>query len=402
MLRRRRVTQYDAVPPSRPLLWPWLVVLLALVIGGIAAAYFLTRDNATSATKTQVPDVVGLSTAFAVQKLGQRGYPAVVEGRVRPGARLGTVLSETPPAGAELDRGEQVTIIVARGPSTIEVPNIVGLSVAEAYTRLEAVGLKGKAAQVASTEPKGRIVKQAPGGGSEVTKKSTILLSVSNGPAPVIVPSVTGKSETDAKAALAKRGLLSGSSRVASSKPVGTVITQQPAPGSKVQKGSVVALSVSGGSTPTTTGPSLTPPKGVVVVPRVVGKGQSAAAINLENKGLKVDSYPVASSRPRGTVVSQRPAGGTKVPSGSRVRINVSLGAGPRPTRAVPDVTGQNERAARQTLILVGFTVRTIDRPATNPADNGIVLDQKPAAGKRAPAGSQILIYVGRAPTPTG
>ena len=73
MLRRRRVTQYDAVPPSRPLLWPWLVVLLALVIGGIAAAYFLTRDNATSATKTQVPDVGGLSTAVAVQKLGQRG-----------------------------------------------------------------------------------------------------------------------------------------------------------------------------------------------------------------------------------------------------------------------------------------------------------------------------------------
>ena len=34
--------------------------------------------------------------------------------------------------------------------------------------------------------------------------------------------------------------------------------------------------------------------------------------------------------------------------TGSKVRINVSLGAGARPTRIVPDVTGQDERLARR------------------------------------------------------
>jgi beta-lactam-binding protein with PASTA domain len=52
-------------------------------------------------------------------------------------------------------------------------------------------------------------------------------------------------------------------------------------------------------------------------------------------------------------------------------------------------------------LILAGFTVRTIDQPATSPGDNGIVLDQRPAGGETAPVGTQIIIYVGRLPSPT-
>ena len=32
-------------PPPRPLIWPWLLLLLALVIGGLVAAWLLTRDN---------------------------------------------------------------------------------------------------------------------------------------------------------------------------------------------------------------------------------------------------------------------------------------------------------------------------------------------------------------------
>jgi beta-lactam-binding protein with PASTA domain len=53
-------------------------------------------------------------------------------------------------------------------------------------------------------------------------------------------------------------------------------------------------------------------------------------------------------------------------------------------------------------LILAGFTVRTVDQPATTPGENGIVLDQKPAGSESAPVGTQIVIYVGRLPTPTG
>src|SRR6266513_255102 len=85
--RRRQVTEETAVqppagryvqeevvtpPPRRPLIWPWLVLLLALVITGIVGAYLLTRDKGSSTTK--VPNVVGLTTATATDRLAAQGY----------------------------------------------------------------------------------------------------------------------------------------------------------------------------------------------------------------------------------------------------------------------------------------------------------------------------------------
>jgi beta-lactam-binding protein with PASTA domain len=59
------------------------------------------------------------------------------------------------------------------------------------------------------------------------------------------------------------------------------------------------------------------------------------------------------------------------------------------------------EAAAQRTLIGVGFTVRTVSRGTSDDSEDGIVLDQDPAAGTRASAGSQVVIVVGRIPTAT-
>jgi len=403
--RRRQVTEETAVPrtggryveeevvtppPRRPLIWPWLVLLLALVATGIAAAYLLTRDEESSATQTTVPDVVGLSTTAATERLAQRGYSAVVRGRVST-QRLGTVLSQTPPAGRELDRGSTVTIVVARGPQTVDVPNVVGLPANEGLARLRSANLKGRSVQIDSSQPKDRVVGQTPAGGGQANKGSTVVLRVSKGQTLVAVPSVRGVTEAAATATLTRLGFRLSVSRIQGTQPKGIVISQEPAPGTKAPKGSVVGLNVS-------TGPSLA--TGGVAVPQVVGLSQAEAVDAIEGAGLKVDSFPVASQRPRGTVVSQLPAAGTKVPPRSQVRINISLGPGPRQQTAVPDVTGQAEAEARRALAQAGFTVRTVDQPTSDPAENGIVVKQSPAGGGQAPAGSQITISVGRLPSP--
>jgi serine/threonine-protein kinase len=378
-------------------------LLLLLVLGGIAAAYFLTRDDSGSATK--VPNVVGEPVAQALRELGQHGYAPVVRGRTASGTNVGTVLAEDPPAGTELDRGSQVTITVARGPGTVDVPNVVGLSVAAGFERLQQAGLKGDAVKVASNEPKDQVLKQRPPARASVPDGTTVVLTVSRGPAAAggsTVPDVRGLTQASATATLTRLGLNVSSAKVTSQKPAGIVVSQTPAPGTKATKGSTVALKVSGGPAATTQGTTTKPPPSGTKVPNVVGMGQLQAVTRLEGAGFRVNSYPVDSSRTRGTVVRQRPAAGARAAAKSIVNIDVALGSGARPLRVVPDVRKRPEKEARHTLVNVGFTVRSIDRQVSDPAQVGIVLDQRPTAGDRASAGSQIVIYVGRAPSATG
>jgi len=414
--RRRQVTQETvpqpraryveeevaAPPPRRPLIWPWLVLLLLLVAGGIAAAVLLTRDDGSS---PRVPNVVGLSTAAAVRELGQRGYTTDVQTRVTNNGQVGTVLSQAPASGTKLDRGKQVTIVAARGPANAGVPNVVGRPVSEAFVRLQAAGLKGRTAKVASTRPKDTVLRQSPAAGSSVKKGATVLLTISKGGGTVTVPRVVGLTEALATAKLEAVGFKTRVSRVVSTKTEGVVVSQVPAQGTKAQKGSVVGMNVSEGlstttnstttSTTTTTTTTTAPTPSGAKLPNVVGMGQRDALARLESAGFRVDSYPAASGRPRGLVLSQRPGAGTRIPPRSLVRINVSLGAGRRPLRVVPDVVGRSEADAKRLLAQVGFTVRTVAQATENSTRGAVVVDQKPAVGNRAPAGSQVLIYLG-------
>jgi serine/threonine-protein kinase len=327
---------------------------------------------------------------------------------------VGTVISEAPGAGTKVDRGTQVTIVVARGPKVVTVPNVVGLSVAEAFVRLQAVGLKGRTVKTASKRPKDQVIRQAPPGNGKAKKGSTVLLTISKGTSAAVVPSVKGLTEAAATATLTRLGFKLSVSRIPSTEPKGIVVSQAPAPGTRAAKGSIVGIDVSTGpststnsttttTTTTTTTPQPQPPApGTVTVPRVVGMGQLNAVMQIEQAKLRVDSYPVASSRPRGMVVAQRPAGGARAAMNSVVRIDVSLGPGERPLRTIPDVVGQTEIEARHALINAGFTVRSINQPTADATEKDVVLDQKPAGGDTAAAGTQILIYVGRLPSPSG
>jgi beta-lactam-binding protein with PASTA domain len=131
-------------------------------------------------------------------------------------------------------------------------------------------------------------------------------------------------------------------------------------------------------------------------VPDVVGQSYVGAGSTIEGMGLVADSYPVASSETRGTVVAQRPTGGTQAKEGDTVRNNVALGSGERPAREVPDVTGPQASDARATLRTSGFTVRTMYRRPPSAEEEDEVLTQEPAPGASLPDLSQVTIFVGR------
>jgi beta-lactam-binding protein with PASTA domain len=395
--RRRRVTQVDHTPPvpRRPLLWPWLLLLLLLVGAGIALAYFLTRDDDDSSSANRVPAVVGLRGTDAVEQLRADGYPADVRRAVNP-AQVGKVIRQVPNAGTGLEPGKTVVIVVARRPNTVDVPRVVGLDVTDAFERVQAAGLRAKSVEVFARQAKGRVVRQRPPAGAEARRGATVVLTVSKGPQLVAVPAVMGQTEAAATAALRRLGLRVNIARVPAPGPVpeGQVVAQNPQGGVKAPKGSTVRLNIASAAAPaggaTQTVPTTT---GKAPVPNVVGSRDTDAIARLQAAGFGVSSTPVSSTRPAGTVLTQSPAGGTTATRGSTVRITVSGG---RQVRTVPDVLGETEAAADRILRNAGFTVRAVDRPVTDPGQQGLLVEQDPRAGTRVQGTTQVTIYVGR------
>jgi beta-lactam-binding protein with PASTA domain len=133
---------------------------------------------------------------------------------------------------------------------------------------------------------------------------------------------------------------------------------------------------------------------GGVQVPDVTGKTQADATKALEDAGLKVGEVTSTSDAeaPAGTVVRQDPAAGTEVDDGSTVVLAVSSGPG---TAAVPDVVGMDRAEAEGALADAGFVpASAMQYDVTAPA--GQVVQQLPAAGDEAAAGSQVGLLVSK------
>ena len=133
-----------------------------------------------------------------------------------------------------------------------------------------------------------------------------------------------------------------------------------------------------------------------VVVPDVTGQTLVEAGETAESAGLVADSFPVENDAPAGTVVAQEPASETEVAPTRRLRLNVSVGPEAREMIRVPDVTGPKAPRARRIAWERGFTTLTADRDAPSAEEVDEVILQEPAAGTRAPALTQITLYVGR------
>jgi serine/threonine-protein kinase len=64
----------------------------------------------------------------------------------------------------------------------------------------------------------------------------------------------------------------------------------------------------------------------------------------------------------------------------------------------VPNVVGQTQAQATQTLQAAGFQVFAAQQGTNNPAENGRVLAQNPSGGQQVPKGSGVTLTVGKFP----
>jgi serine/threonine-protein kinase len=127
----------------------------------------VTLVSSAGPPKIAVPDVSGLDGALGQRLITAAGLTAKVES-VQAAATPGLAMMTRPTAGALLPPGGAVTVVVSRGAPTIPVPDVLGMSQADARTRVEMEGLQlGTVTRrrTANANP-GTVVAQSPGAGT--------------------------------------------------------------------------------------------------------------------------------------------------------------------------------------------------------------------------------------------
>jgi eukaryotic-like serine/threonine-protein kinase len=215
------------------------------------------------------------------------------------------------------------------GNGGVAVPQVNGLSQKQATEQVQKAGLMPKVVHQASpTVQKGLVITTSPANGNLVARGTTVTLFVSNGPPKVKVPNVLHQNEADARNLLTNEGfrVKEVTDQNSTAKP-NTVVGQNPAPNTLVNKGATVTLSVSPGGSQ---------------IPNVVGEQVAIAQGQLANAGFaNVQVNEVSSPGVQdGIVTGQNPTAGQLVPTSTTIILQVVKNQPtPTPTPTTPTPT---------------------------------------------------------------
>jgi eukaryotic-like serine/threonine-protein kinase len=263
----------------------------------------------------------------------------------------------------------------------VNTPGVIDMTAARAKAKVEAAGLNFRVGGRAYSETvaPGYVVSTDPRGGENVVRDGTVTAVLSRGPERHEVPTLRGMDLDGAQDALQQQGLTFGDATYKYSEKVAkdVVLSSDPKPTTELKRGAAVDLVVSKGPKP-------------IDVPDVTGKDADAATRQLRKLGLEVDRDREENSETvaKGDVISQDPRTGTLF-KGDKVSLVVSKGPVLVP---VPKVEGMGTEAAKQALAAAGFQVQT--EKTQYYVGLEYVVNQAPGAGKKAPQGSTVTIYI--------
>ena len=267
----------------------------------------------------------------------------------------GDKISQFPPAGFELNAGETVTLTISTGPCPLE--GLVGEytdcngPAEDGFACIEAFGCS-------DTVPEGEVIGQSPIPGDTFTIGSSVTLTISNGPCPVLLPTFANCAEVEALGLVCTELIECGDAV-----PAGEIISQDPVPGQMAFIGSEVTIVRSNG-------PCLAFSTAFNTCADVLAAGY-----------VCLEQYACSNTISQGGVIDQYPASGIGLAPGSTIRLTISTG---NCTIAMPDLTNSN---CKTMILLAGFPCEELLEcspvpPSTslNPP-NGEVLSQWPPAG---------------------
>jgi serine/threonine-protein kinase len=165
----------------------------------------------------------------------------------------------------------------------------------------------------------------------------------------------------------------------------GRVVSQTPAPTTKVKEGGTVTVNLSRGSREGT-------------VPNIVSKTYQDAVFFLEKYGYKVGSVSYENAnQPEGLVLRQSPTGGEEAAPGSFVNFVVSLGVS-ESQAIVPLLVGMTELDATEALQAVNLTLGDVTIEKNDTVAEGLIFWQSQGADTVVQGGTSINVKISGVP----
>jgi serine/threonine-protein kinase len=145
-----------------------------------------TVNLVVSSGKEQVsiPDEAGKDADAAANDLGRVGLQTTTTQEASGSVPSGKVIRTDPPKGTQVDKGSMVTLVVSTGPKQVAVPDVVGLTQADATKKLHDAGfvVQSQNQPTANSADDGRVVDQNPDAGQTEPQGSTVTIYVGQSP----------------------------------------------------------------------------------------------------------------------------------------------------------------------------------------------------------------------------
>lgn len=201
-------------------------------------------------------DVTGFTYDDAMRVLKEQKFKVKEMHRFDAAQKPGAVIAMSPKAGSSVRQGSLVTLTVSDGPKPLQMPSLLGLSVAQAQALAAKDGFALDSSQSAPNAqyPAGQIAAQDVASGTTIDTQGNLVVHVTvssgmpampaGGPS-VAVPDVRGRNYGDAVSTIAKAGLTPDVAYEVQSSANGTIVGENPAPDSQIAQGAHVTLTVS-------------------------------------------------------------------------------------------------------------------------------------------------------------
>ncbi len=328
------------------------IALIGLVAGAVMLYQNLISNQADESASRILADYTNQPLEQVTAELAELGlsYKPVPENN--PLVPEMHVFRTDPVAGEVISEGQVILLYYNPRPELTPVPDVTGMTIADATTTLGAAGFQvAQITEVSNDIEEGRIIRTEPAANEPTALDQIVTMVVSGGADEVAIPaSVIGNDVDVARDLLESQEYqfnVQISEEESETVEEGRVIRTNPEVNSLVERGSTIELVVSTGS-----------PQ--VFVPPFIGMSEEAARDLAQSRGLKVRivlrDIPAGDDRD-GTIIEQSVAQGQKVPKGTTIDVVIGV---------APDVT-TTTRAATTTTTTPTTTTTTTPTATTPP-----------------------------------